>query len=102
MIELDRVGKRYPASQGSGGHDALKSVTLSIGTGEFAVVAGWNRLLMKVYDQGGGWGLMARLREADGSAVTDLLPALDATGAWSLDQADGDGDGLGDLCDDTP
>ncbi len=71
-------------------------------TGEVAVVAGWNRLLMKVYDQGGGWGLMARLREADGSAVTDLLPALDATGAWSLDQADGDGDGLGDLCDDTP
>ncbi len=45
---------------------------------------------------------MARLREADGSAVTDLLPALDATGAWSLDQAGGDGDGLGDLCDDTP
>jgi len=40
MIELDRVGKRYPASQGSGGHDALKSVTLSIGTGEFAVVTG--------------------------------------------------------------
>ena len=40
MIELDRVGKRYPASQGSGGHDALKSVTLSIGTGDFAVVTG--------------------------------------------------------------
>jgi cell division transport system ATP-binding protein len=40
MIELDRVGKRYPASQGSGGHDALKSVTLSIATGEFAVVTG--------------------------------------------------------------
>ena len=40
MIELDRVGKRCPASQGSGGHDALKSVTLSIGTGEFAVVTG--------------------------------------------------------------
>jgi cell division transport system ATP-binding protein len=40
MIELDRVGKRYPASQGSGGRDALKSVTLSIGTGEFAVVTG--------------------------------------------------------------
>ncbi|MEI6319360.1 MAG: ATP-binding cassette domain-containing protein, partial [Pseudomonadota bacterium] len=40
MIELDRVGKRYPASQGSGGHDALKSVTLSIDTGEFAVVTG--------------------------------------------------------------
>jgi cell division transport system ATP-binding protein len=40
MIELDQVGKHYPASRGGGGHDALKSVTLSIGDGEFAVVTG--------------------------------------------------------------
>ena len=40
MIELDRVGKRYPASQGGEGHDALKSVTLSIDSGEFAVITG--------------------------------------------------------------
>ena len=40
MIELDRVGKRYPVSQGSGGRDALKSLTLSIEDGEFAVVTG--------------------------------------------------------------
>lgn len=40
MIELDRVGKRYPASPGSDGQDALKSVTLTIEDGEFAVVTG--------------------------------------------------------------
>ena len=40
MIELDQVGKHSPASRGGGGHDALKSVTLSIDDGEFAVVTG--------------------------------------------------------------
>jgi cell division transport system ATP-binding protein len=40
MIELEHVGKRYPASAGSGGHEALRSVTLTIGSGEFAVVTG--------------------------------------------------------------
>ena len=40
MIELEQVGKHYPASRGGGGHDALKSVTLSIDDGEFAVVTG--------------------------------------------------------------
>jgi cell division transport system ATP-binding protein len=40
MIELDQVGKHYPASRGGDGHDALKSVTLSIDDGEFAVVTG--------------------------------------------------------------
>jgi cell division transport system ATP-binding protein len=40
MIELDRVGKRYPASTGSDGHEALGSVTLAIDSGEFAVVTG--------------------------------------------------------------
>jgi cell division transport system ATP-binding protein len=40
MIELEQVGKHYPAIRGGGGHDALKSVTLSIDNGEFAVVTG--------------------------------------------------------------
>jgi cell division transport system ATP-binding protein len=40
MIELDNVGKRYPASRGSNGHDALKAVTLTIDSGEFAVITG--------------------------------------------------------------
>ncbi|MBC7781752.1 MAG: ATP-binding cassette domain-containing protein [Proteobacteria bacterium] len=35
MIALERVGKRYP-----NGFDALKSVTLAIDTGEFAVITG--------------------------------------------------------------
>jgi len=40
MIELDRVGKRYPASPGSDGLEALKSITLTIDGGAFAVITG--------------------------------------------------------------
>jgi cysteine-rich repeat protein len=64
------------------------------------VVAGWNTLLLKVRDQGGGWGLSARLLGAEGAAVTDLSPSLDAEGTWRPDQTDTDGDGVGDACDD--
>jgi len=40
MILLDKVGKRYPAGPGNDGHEALKSITLAIDSGEFAVVTG--------------------------------------------------------------
>lgn len=68
---------------------------------EVAVEAGWNTLLVKVRDWGGGWGVIARLLDA-GTPVTDLTPSLDPAGAWVLDQTDRDGDGVGDACDDTP
>jgi cysteine-rich repeat protein len=63
------------------------------------VLAGTNTLLLKVYDQGGGWGLIARLLDAEGAAILDLTPALDPEGTWRPDQTDSDGDGLGDVCD---
>lgn len=62
------------------------------------VERGWNALLLKVYDQGGGWGLSARLLDEAGAAITDLRPGLDPAGAWLPDQTDSDGDGVGDLC----
>lgn len=62
---------------------------------------GWHRLLVKVYDQGGGWGLYARFKDGD-LGVTDLDVSLQADGLWSPDQTDSDGDGIGDVCDDTP
>lgn len=62
------------------------------------VAEGVNTLLLKVRDQGGGWGLSARLLDADGAAITDLAPLLDPEGAWLPDQADSDGDGTGDVC----
>lgn len=33
---------------------------------------GWNRLLIKVYQGKGGWGLGARLADQAGRAMTDL------------------------------
>jgi len=62
--------------------------------------AGWNRLLIKVYDGGGGWGLIARLYEADGETpMTDVDASIGGPEPWADDQTDGDGDGIGDLCD---
>ncbi len=68
-------------------------------TAPVEVTAGWNTLLLKVRDQGGGWGHMARLLGEDGAPLTDLEPALDPEGTWRPDQTDSDGDGVGDVCD---
>lgn len=66
------------------------------------LLAGWNRLLVKVYDGGGGWGVVARVFEPDGTTpVVDLDTSL-APAPWADDQSDTDGDGLGDICDPTP
>lgn len=62
---------------------------------------GWHRLLIKVYDQGGGWGLFARFKDA-GAPVDDLEISLQPGGPWAPDQTDTDGDGIGDVCDETP
>ncbi|MFT5681422.1 MAG: cysteine-rich repeat protein [Myxococcota bacterium] len=68
-------------------------------TAEVTLLAGWNRLLVKVYDQGGGWGTYARFL-GDGDALTELPVAVSADGVWDFDQSDSDGDGVGDICDD--
>ncbi|MDP2313167.1 MAG: hypothetical protein Q8P41_09705 [Pseudomonadota bacterium] len=64
------------------------------------VQIGWNTLLLKIRDQGGGWGHSARLLDEAGAAITDLVPGLDPGGVWLPDQTDSDGDGEGDACDD--
>lgn len=66
------------------------------------VLEGWNTLLLKVYDQGGGWGLAARLLDEAGGPVLDLEPSLAPGTSWRPDQGDQDGDGLGDVCDPEP
>lgn len=64
---------------------------------------GWNRLLIKVHDGGGGWGLVARFYAADGTTpLTDLDVSLAGPAPWLDDQTDSDTDGIGDLCDPTP
>ncbi len=67
-------------------------------TAAVTLVSGWNRLLLKVYDQGGGWGTYARfLGESD--PLTELPVSLSSAGGWDFDQTDSDGDGIGDICD---
>ena len=68
-------------------------------TEEVTLDEGWNRLLVKVYDQGGGWGTYLRFLE-EGLPVTGLELSLSSSGAWDFDQTDSDGDGIGDVCDD--
>lgn len=61
----------------------------------------WQRLVVKVRDQGGGFGTYIRLLEG-GAPLSGLELALDPTGADIFDQGDSDGDGIGDVCDPTP
>ena len=65
------------------------------------LLAGWNTLVIKVYDQGGGWGNYVRFLDA-GTPVTDLEISLAPGGPFAADQTDSDTDGQGDMCDDTP
>jgi cysteine-rich repeat protein len=66
-----------------------------------SMLEGWNTLICKVYDQGGGWGNYARFLDGE-TPVLDLELSLDPAGPWISDQVDSDGDGEGDVCDDTP
>ena len=68
-------------------------------TADVTLQAGWNRLLVKVYDQGGGWGTYLRFLDDDGPAL-DLELSVSPDGGWDFDQTDSDGDGIGDICDD--
>ena len=69
---------------------------------DLSLQAGWNRLLIKVYDQGGGWGLILRFRDITGAPMTDLGVSIGGPMPWTDNQGDIDGDGLGDICDPDP
>lgn len=68
---------------------------------EVTLSGDWQLLLIKVRDQGGGWGNYARFLDGDGRALTGLSLALTPDGS-GLPDADSDGDGTGDACDPTP
>ena len=61
----------------------------------------WQQLVIKVRDQGGGWGNYARFLDDEGAAIVELDVALTPDGS-PLPSADTDSDGLGDACDPTP
>jgi len=68
---------------------------------EVELQPGWTPLMVKVYDQGGGWGNYVRFLDGD-EPVTDLELSLSPDGPWESNQEDSDGDGAGDVCDETP
>jgi cysteine-rich repeat protein len=70
-------------------------------TAPVAMTAGWHTLLLKVRDQGGGWGNYARFLDGTGEPITDLELSM-RMGTWVDDQTDSDADGAGDACDPTP
>ncbi len=60
-----------------------------------------DRYSVDVELQAGGWGNYVRFFDGD-EPVTDLELSLSPDGAWTPNQEDSDGDGIGDVCDDTP
>ncbi len=70
-------------------------------TAPVAMTAGWHTLLLKVRDQGGGWGNYTRFLDPFAEPITDLELSM-APEPWSDDQTDSDDDGIGDACDRTP
>ncbi len=79
-----------------------QGVTVDQFQADFALAAGWNTLLIKVRDNGGGWGLMARFVDDFGNPILAIEPSLWPGESYVPTQADGDRDGLGDVCDPTP
>ena len=61
----------------------------------------WQLLLVKVRDQGGGWGNYTRFLDSTGAPITTLEIALTPDGS-PLPATDTDADGIGDACDPTP
>jgi hypothetical protein len=68
---------------------------------EVTFTGDWQLLLIKVRDQGGGWGNYTRFLDSSGNPITALELALTPDGS-PLPVADTDGDGTGDACDPTP
>ncbi len=66
------------------------------------LTAGWHQVTILVHDHGGGWGMVARFLDGQGTKVTGLEVSLQGPQTHVDHQLDGDDDGIGDACDPSP
>lgn len=64
--------------------------------------SGWHRVVIKNRDQGGGWGLVARFKDTNGTVLNGYEVSPVGPQRWVRDQADRDNDDIGDVCDPEP
>lgn len=85
-----------------GAAPTCQGVTVDAFAWPVSLHAGWNRLVFKVRDHGGGWGLVARFKTPGGAVIGDLETSPVGPWRWDRNQPDRDGDGVGDSCDPEP
>ncbi len=85
-----------------GEDEVCKGVTIDHLSWPVTLKSGWNRVTIKVRDHGGGWGLVARFKDLSGNNLDGLEVSPTGPARWNRNQADRDGDGLGDACDPEP
>jgi cysteine-rich repeat protein len=82
--------------------DACRGVNRDQNVAPATLMQGRNTFVMKVRNNGGAWGLLARFVDLEGVPLTDLVIELTQSNSRIDAQADSDSDGVGDLCDGSP